>query len=511
MSNDNFYVTTPIYYVNSTPHLGHAYTTIAADVVARFQRLVGREAFYLTGTDEHGSKIAEAAEAAGEEPQAFTDRISQRFRDLLPLLDVENDFFIRTTDEQHKAFVQAVAKKMHDQGDIYQDTYSGWYCTGCERYYKDDELLEGHTCPIHKRPVEHMEETNWFFRLSTYRDRLLQHFKDHPDWIQPKSRYNEALGLIEQLEDLSISRSSISWGVDVPWDDTQVFYVWIDALFNYASALTYARAGADLTEQFWPPTVQVLAKDILKFHAVYWPAFLMSVGFELPELLFIHGYLTVGGDKMGKSMGNALDPFPLIEAHGPDPLRFYLLREVQFGQDGAVSQEGYERRYDGELANDLGNLVSRSAAMLVKYRAVEDGSAPVPEVPSGVETATQAAIMVEKWRTQMAAYDLSGALETIWVYVRSLNRLVEERAPWKLAKDESQTMMLDATLGELVEGLLAVCYALSPVMPSTTTKIAATFGLTADELARWSWGIAAGRKVSKPEPLFPRLETSTPA
>ncbi|MCW2927349.1 MAG: methionyl-tRNA synthetase [Thermoleophilia bacterium] len=510
-TTNSFYVTTPIYYVNSTPHLGHAYTTIAADAMTRFQRLVGRDAFYLTGTDEHGSKIAEAAAEAGEDPQAFTDRISQRFRDLLPLLDVENDFFIRTTDDAHKAFVQRVAKKMHEQGDIYQDTYSGWYCTGCERYYNDGELEEGNTCPIHKRPVEHMEETNWFFRLSAYKERLLEHFRANPEWIQPKSRYNEALGLIEQLEDLSISRSSISWGVDVPWDDTQVFYVWIDALFNYASALTYAREGEDLTGSFWPPTVQVLAKDILKFHAVYWPAFLMSVGFDVPELLFIHGYLTVGGDKMGKSMGNALDPFPLIEAHGPDPLRFYLFREVQFGQDGAVSQEGYERRYDGELANDLGNLVSRTAAMLVKYRAEDGTTAPVPEVPSGVEMAVQANVMIEKWRIQLGEHDLSAALETIWVYVRSLNRLVEERAPWKLAKDPEQAALLDATLGELVEGLIAVSYALSPFMPTTSVNIAGTFGVTADELAGWSWGIASGRPVTKPSPLFPRLEVTTGA
>jgi methionyl-tRNA synthetase len=508
MSN-SFYVTTPIYYVNSSPHLGHAYTTICADVMTRFQRLMGRDAFYLTGTDEHGQKIAEAAAEAGEsDVQAFVDRNAQKFRELLPLLDAKNDFFIRTTDAEHKAFVQQVAAKMHEQGDIYEDTYSGWYCTGCERYYGGDELLEGNVCPIHKRPVEHMEETNWFFRLTAYKDRLLEHFKANPDWIQPKTRYNEALSLIDQLEDLSISRSSITWGVDVPWDETQVFYVWIDALFNYASALTYARGGEDLTGTFWPPTVQVLAKDILKFHAVYWPAFLMSVGMDLPKLLFIHGYLTVGGDKMGKSMGNALDPFPIIEQHGPDPLRFYLLREVQFGQDGAVSQEGFERRYDTELANDLGNLVSRSAAMLVKYRG-EEGVAKVPSVPSGVETATQAAVMVEKWKGAMEAHDLSGALEIIWGYVRSLNRLVEERAPWKLAKDESQSALLDATLGELAEGLVAVAYALSPVMPTTSAKVAAAFGVTEDELAAWQWGAAAGRDVRKPEPMFPRLETAT--
>ena len=296
-SSDSFYVTTPIYYVNSSPHLGHAYTSIVADVMARFARLQGQDAFYLTGTDEHGSKVAEAAAEAGEAPQAFTDRISQRFKELLPLLDAKNDFFIRTTDAKHGSFVQAVAARMHEQGDIYQDTYSGWYCTGCERYFGQDELLEGNACPIHKRPVEHMEETNWFFRLSAYKERLLEHFKANPEWIQPRSRYNEALGLIDQLEDLSISRSSITWGIDVPWDDSQVFYVWIDALFNYASALTYARDGEDLTKQFWPPNVQVLGKDILKFHIVYWPAFLMSVGMELPELMFIHGYLTVGGDK----------------------------------------------------------------------------------------------------------------------------------------------------------------------------------------------------------------------
>ncbi|MCW2960730.1 MAG: methionyl-tRNA synthetase, partial [Thermoleophilia bacterium] len=472
----SYYVTTPIYYVNSTPHLGHAYTTIAADVITRFQRLIGNESFFLTGTDEHGSKIAEAAAEAGEQPQAFTDRISQRFRDLLPLLDAKNDFFIRTTDEPHKAYVQRVASKMHEQGDIYEASYSGPYCTGCERYYKADELLEGTLCPIHKRPVEHLEETNWFFRLSAYKERLLEYYRANPEWIQPRSKYNEAIALIDQLEDLSISRNSIDWGVDVPWDDSQVFYVWIDALFNYASALTYAR-GEDLTDQFWPPAVQIIAKDILKFHAVYWPAFLMSAGLELPELLYIHGYLTVGGEKMGKSMGNALDPFPLIEQLGPDPLRFYLLREVQFGADGAVSQEGFERRYDGELANDLGNLVSRTAAMLVKYRGDADGVAAVPSVPSSVDVALKANVMVEQWKTQMSALELSPALETIWAFVRDLNRLVEDRAPWKLAKDETQSALLDGTIGVLVEGLIAVCYGLSPVMPGSSEKIDSSFAM----------------------------------
>ena len=505
---DSFFITTPIYYPNGQPHLGHAYTTIAADVIARYERLMGRETFFLTGTDEHGMKIADAAAEAGEDPQAFTDRLSQRFKDLLPLLDAENDFFIRTTDPQHKAFVQAVAQKMYDQGDIYKDTYSGWYCRGCERYFGDDELLEGNLCPIHKRPVEHMEETNWFFRLSAYKDRLHEFLRANPDWIKPRTRYNEALSLVDQLEDLSISRSSFTWGVPVPWDDEQVFYVWIDALFNYASALSYAREGEDLSGTFWPPNVQVLAKDILKFHTVFWPAFLMSVGMELPKLMLIHGYLTVGsgGDKMGKSMGNALDPFPVIEQHGPDPLRFYVLREVQFGQDGAVSQEGFERRYDTELANDLGNLVSRSASMLVKYRG-DDGVAAVPAVPSDVEAGTQAMIMVERWKAAMDDYELTAALEIVWGYVRELNKLVEDRAPWKLAKDESQQVLLDATLGELAEGLCAVAYALSPVMPTTAGRIAAAFGVDPAALTDWTWGIAAGCEVRKPSPMFPRLET----
>ncbi|MEO6867436.1 MAG: methionine--tRNA ligase, partial [Gaiellales bacterium] len=461
----SYFITTPIYYVNASPHLGHAYTTIASDVLARFHRLIGEDTFYLTGTDEHGTKIADAAAEAGEEVKAFADRNSQRFRELLELLNADNDFFIRTTDSEHGAFVQQLLQRLHDKGDIYKDTYSGLYCTLCEAYYTEADLLEGNLCPDHKREVTHMEESNWFFRLSAYQDQLLEWFRANPTWVKPQTRYNEALSFIERgLEDLSISRSSISWGIDVPWDEDQVFYVWIDALINYASALTYARPGEDLTERYWPPSLQLLAKDILKFHAVIWPALLMAAELELPKQMFIHGYLTVGGDKMGKSLGNALDPLPLIEQHGPDPLRFYLLREVQFGQDGAVSQEGYERRYDTELANDLGNLVSRTAAMLVKYRG-SDGVAKVPAVPSNTGFGVEANVMVAKWKTQMTELELSGALETVWAFVRDLNRLVEERAPWKLAKDETQAGLLDATLGELAEGLCAVAYTLSPVMP----------------------------------------------
>lgn len=505
----SYYVTTPIYYPNASPHLGHAYTTIAADVVSRFQRLMGENSFFLTGTDEHGSKIAEAAEAAGQDPQTFVNGISQVFRDLLPVLDAGEHRFIRTTDSEHEAFVRMVATRMHDKGDIYEDTYIGPYCTACERYYAENELLDGDLCPIHKREVQRMEETNWFFRLSAYRERLQQHFADNPEWIRPKSRYNEAISLIDQLEDLSISRSSISWGVDVPWDESQVFYVWIDALFNYRSALEYLVDDEDAVAKYWPPQLQVIGKDILKFHAIYWPAFLMAADIELPKQLFAHGFLTAteGGDKMGKSMGNALDPFPLIEQLGADPVRFYVLRDVSFGQDGAVSREAFERRYDGELANDLGNLVSRSAAMLVKYRG-SDGVAKVPATDASSEVAAAATAMVARWREQMQSIELSNALETVWVYVRELNRLVEERAPWKLAKAEDGAEALDTTLGELAEGLLAIAHALTPVMPSTSAKIAGIFGVDADTLAGWTWGIGEGRDVTKPAPLFPRLEST---
>ncbi len=503
------YVTTPIYYVNASPHLGHAYTTIAADVITRYQRLMGADAFFLTGTDEHGTKIAQSAEEAGIEVQQFCDRNSQRFRDLLPMLDAQADFFIRTTDNEHKAFVQGVLSRLHDQGDIYESTYSGLYCTACEAYVTEDELVEGNLCAVHKRPVTTLNETNWFFRLSAYEDRLRQLYASQPDFVVPKNRFNEALSFINSgLQDISITRSSITWGVDVPWDAGQVFYVWIDALFNYASALTYARPGVDLTDTYWPPALQLLAKDILKFHAVIWPALLMAAGFDLPRKLLIHGYLLMSGDKMSKTMGNVFDPFPVIEQHGADPVRFYVLREVQFGQDGSVSMEGYESRYNTELANDLGNLVSRSAAMASRYLA----GGELPNAPTGTPIAELTQAMVSQWKLHMDSYELTAALETVWSLVRALNRHVEERAPWKLAKDESASTLLADTLAELAEGVTAIAWTLSPVMPQTAARILAAFGIDPDVAlspgADWTWGWTAGRTVTKPDALFPKLETA---
>lgn len=502
----HFFVTTPIYYVNATPHLGHAYSTIVADVLARYHRQIGSKTFFLTGTDEHGTNIAQAAEKEGIDVREFVDRNAKRFKDLIPVIGAQPDFFIRTTDSEHVARVQAILTKLHDNGDIYEGTYSGHYCAPCEAYYAEGDLLEGNLCPTHKLPTTMLDEKNWFFRLSAYQDRLEAYYAGHPEFVKPSSRFNEALSFIRSgLTDLSISRSSISWGVPVPWDPEQVAYVWIDALFNYYNGLGYG-ADEDLTQTFWPPDVQILAKDILKFHAVIWPALLMAAGLEIPRQLFIHGYLMMGGDKMSKTQGNVFDPFPIIEQHGADPVRFYVLREVQFGQDGSVSQESFEARYTSELANDLGNLVSRTAAMAHKYL----DPATCPTTAAGSEIQQAAETMVATWRIHMDDSELSAALETTWTLVRTLNRHVEERAPWKLAKDPGQADLLETTLGELIEGICAVAYTLSAVMPSASRSIAQTFGVNIENDI-WAWGWAAGRPIAVAQPLFPRLGTAASA
>jgi methionyl-tRNA synthetase len=425
-----YYVTTPIYYVNADPHLGHAYTTIAADILARYHRQCGDEVFFLTGTDEHGNKVAQAAAEAGRTPKEHCDLVAERFRALTGQLHASNDFFIRTTDEQHERFVQGFVEKLRAAGDIEKRTYGGLYCTACEGFYYERDLVDG-KCPVHGIEPTWLEEENYYFLLSRYQDRLAAFFRANPDWVKPRSRYNEALSFIEQgLEDISISRASITWGVPVPWDPGQVIYVWVDALINYLSALTYA-PGQDLAA-FWPAQ-HIMAKDILKFHAVIWPALLLSAGYELPRGEFIHGYLLMGGEKMSKTRGNVLDPFAVMETYGIDPLRFYLFREVGFGQDGVISLEGFAARYTTELANELGNLVSRTASMVAKYRA---GVTPAVAGDGGL--AAEGAAMVAAFRARLDQSDVSGALDAVWETVRRLNRLVEEEAPWKLAKDDGQ-------------------------------------------------------------------------
>ena len=532
-----FFITTPIYYVNDVPHIGHAYTTSVADVAARFHRQLGDDVFFLTGTDEHGTKVEQAAAARGLTPKQHVDEVVLKFKDVARKVGASNDFFIRTTDPEHERFVQQFVQRSYDAGDIYRSSYSGLYCPACEAYYTEENLVNG-LCPDHGTPPVHMEEDNYFFRLSAFQDRLAAFYKSRPDFVRPRHRYNEALSFIEQgLDDISISRATLKWGIGVPWDDSQVIYVWVDALINYLSALHYA-PGDDLVARFWPASYHMMAQDILKFHGIIWPALLMSAGYELPEHLFIHGYLKLGGEKMSKTRGNVMDPFPLIETYGADPFRFYCLREVSFGQDGMVSEEGFKARYNTELANDLGNLVSRSISMIGKYRA---GAVPAPPLSSGAPEgapqgmpagaasplAAEGAATAARTREQLEEMDLSGALETVWVFVRRLNRYVEERAPWKLAKEAGAegaagteaAAMLDSTLWDLAEGLRLLSVLLHPFIPQTAALIRERLGFAPAAATAagaplpdpsWDdalWGLLpAGLTVVSGAPLFPRIE-----
>src|SRR4051795_9724707 len=376
----SFYVTTPIYYVNDAPHAGHAYTAIAVDVMARHHRQRDEDVFFLTGTDEHGEPVADAAKAQGIEPKELADRNAERFQALMPRLDVSNDFFIRTSDERHKIRVQEVLQRVHDNGHVYKGMYEGWYCPRCADFKVENEIAEGNRCPIHEIELVLHREENWFFRLSTFQEPLERLYAERPDFVMPRERFNEAKAFIDSgLQDISLSRGRLTWGVEVPWDPSHVFYVWFDALLNYYTALSFARDGEDLTETFWPATFHVIGKDILKFHTVFWPALLMAAGIELPRHVFVHGFLLSPGpsdgggaeaggatelEKMSKSRGNVIDPFAIVETFGADALRFYCAREVSFGQDGPVSEATFATRYETELANELGNLASRTLSMV---------------------------------------------------------------------------------------------------------------------------------------------------
>ena len=506
MADGRFYLTTPIYYVNADPHIGHAYTTIMADIIARHHRQRGEDVFFLTGTDEHGGKIAASAEREGRTPREQADMLSERFRALGGVLDASYDFFIRTTDPEHEAEVQRIFQQLHDSGDVYKGSYGGWYCQACEAFYTEDDLDEGHLCPIHGTPVEWLEEENWFFRLPAYRDRLLAHYDANPGWVQPQARFNEARRMIELgLEELSVSRAQVEWGVPVPWDPEQTIYVWIDALLNYRTALGYARPGEDLVDRYWPPDLQLMAKDILKFHAVIWPAMLMAAGLELPRRLMIHGYVLKGGEKMSKTTGNVVDPFPFIERYGIDALRYYLAREVRFGEDGTFTAEGFESRYSQELANELGNLLNRVTSMVGRYR---DGVVPRDGGADGA-FAAEVAAAAEAFAAGMDRLDVSRAIEDVWRVVQGLNRLVEQRAPWTLAKDPVRAAELDQTLFSLAEGLRIVAVLLWPVIPSSAERILAALGQDPGRtaLAAAAWG--AGEPVATVAPtgpLFPRVE-----
>jgi methionyl-tRNA synthetase len=486
----SFYITTPIYYVNAQPHLGHAYTTIACDVLARHMRQRDEDVFFLTGTDEHGEPVADAAKTQGLEPKELADRNAERFKALMPQLNASNDFFIRTSDTEHMAKVQEVLQRVHDNGHTYKGMYEGWYCPRCADFKVENEILDGNRCPIHEIELTRESEENWFFRLSTFQEPLENLYAERPDFVMPQRHFNEASAFIAQgLQDVSLSRARLTWGIPVPWDSGHVFYVWFDALLNYYTALSYARDGEDLTDRYWPATYHVIGKDILKFHTIFWPAMLMAAEIPVPEHVFVHGFLLgADGRKMSKSLGNVLDPFEVMEEYGTDALRFYLMRDVPFGGDGAVGMEGVKTRYDTELANEYGNLASRTIAMVQRYR---DGVVPAVRTDPALDAeleglpAEVAALMDRAEPTQ--------ALDHIWRRVRRLNRYVEEQAPWQLARDPADADKLDQTLASLIEGLRTVNVMLEPFMPETTTKLRDALG-------------SPGGVVAALEPLFPKKQ-----
>jgi methionyl-tRNA synthetase len=498
-----FYVTTPIYYVNAEPHLGHAYTTIAADVLARHMRQRGEDVFFLTGTDEHGEPVTQAAEKEGVTPRELGDRHSVRFKELAAKVNVTNDFFIRTTDPEHYEVVAQVVQRIHDNGHVYEGTYEGWYCPRCADFKTESELEEGNRCPIHKIVLEREKEDNWFFRLSTFQEPLERLYAERPGFVVPENRYNEALSFIKSgLRDLSLSRARLKWGVPVPWDESQVIYVWIDALLNYYSALSYAREGEDLTDRFWPANVHLIGKDILKFHAVIWPAMLMAAGIEVPERVGIHGFLLLGEHKMSKSLGNVIDPFQVVDLYGADALRFYVLREVRFGQDGEVSPEGFESRYSSELANEYGNLASRTLAMIGRYRGGVVPEAGAPAALAGDFDGLDATV-----RERIDELDLTAALDELWRRVKRLNAYVQDEEPWTLAKDEAQSGRLDEVLYGLAEGLRVVSVLLLPFLPTAAERLLAAIGQEDRSLENARFGaLPGGARIGELGQLFPKVE-----
>ncbi len=450
-----FYVTTPIYYVNDVPHIGHAYTTIAADTLARFYRMRGYDVFFLTGTDEHGLKIQKSAEEKGISPKELADKNSENFKKLWEFLGIEYTRFIRTTEDIHKEFVKEVFRKSYENGDIYLGEYEGWYCVGCEEFKPQSDLIEGNKCPVHLKPCEYIKEPSYFFRLSKYQEKLLKLHEENKDFIKPEARRNEIISFVKQgLKDLSVTRprSRVKWGIEVPFDKEHTIYVWFDALFNYISALE------DKVSVYWPADVHIVGKDILRFHTVYWPAFLMSVGYEIPRTVFAHGWWTVEGKKMSKSLGNVIDPYDVVKEYGLDEVRYFLLREVPFGQDGDFSKEAILNRINGDLANEIGNLFSRVVSMGNKYLS---GKVSGTVESSYLNVAEEVITSYERYMKELNFYR---AIEEVLKLTSFLNKYIDERAPWNLAKE--QNPKLNDVLYTLVDGLFLTAYMLYPVMPN---------------------------------------------
>jgi methionyl-tRNA synthetase len=511
MGSDIFYITTPIYYPNDVPHIGHAYTTVAADAIARYHRQRGEQVAFVTGTDEHGQKLQRAAQDAGMEPQAWVDRMEPRWREVWDRLDISYDDYIRTTEPRHRSVVEKILTAVYENGrdDIYLGTYEGLYCVSCEAYYTEDELVEGR-CPIHGRPVELVSEENYFFRLSAYADRLLQHYELHPEACEPEVRRNEVLSLIRGgLRDFSVSRTSFDWGVPLPWDPKHVTYVWFDALSNYVTAAGYGDDPERFSRQ-WPADVHLIGKDILRFHAIYWPAMLMAAAIDLPRQVFAHGHLLVGGEKMSKTRATGIHPFQLLDHFGVDSYRYYFMREVQFGQDGSFSWESMTERHNADLANGLGNLARRVLAMIASYEA---GLVPEPAV-AGLDGGLPGTVdqAVGRVRVCMEAVSPSGALAAIWDIVGRANQYLVELEPWKLAKDDGRRDELGSVLYVAAETLRILAFLIAPFMPAAAARLWEQLGV-GEPLDRQrfpdatSWGgLTPGTRTTKGEALFPRLD-----
>lgn len=531
INGKSFYVTTPIFYVNDAPHIGHAYTEVASDVLARWHRQRGENSFLLTGTDEHGEKILRTAAANKTTPQDWADKlVAEAWLPLLETIDIRNQDFIRTTEPRHEKAVQKFLQHLYDTGFIYRGSYEGNYCVGCEEYKTEADLLEGEgafagqaVCAIHSKPVEKLQETNYFFKLSEFEDRLLAHFEANPKFIQPDSARNEVISFVRRgLEDLSISRSKekFDWGIDIPWDDSHITYVWFDALLNYITAIGYGDDSAEAKAKFeslWPASVQVVGKDILRFHAVIWPAMLMAAGLEPSQQIFGHGWLLVGGEKMSKSKLTGIAPSQITETFGSDAFRYYFMKAIAFGQDGSFSWEDLSARYQAELANGFGNLASRAIAMIHKYF---DGVLPAAGAFSDADLAVQkvaadAVLAADKAIDEVAIQD---AIAAIWTLVDELNNYITVQEPWVLAKDEANRERLGTVLNTTAEGLRVLAVLLNPITPKATAKLWSALGAGLGDLdsqilteaATWSQ-LPSGTALTALEPLFPRIESDQTA